>query len=380
MNLSSPLSRRPAFAGAILLALTFSLRIVAGELAPVSAGLEDAVGRARAYVQKEVAPKVPGLSLAVGADGKIVWSEGFGFKDLETKAPVTPTTRFRIGSISKSLTSVGLALLVERGQLDLDAPVQRYVADFRDNGAPITTRLLGGHLAGIRHYRGNEMLMNRPFANAHAALAIFENDPLEAPPGTKFIYSTYGWTLISAVMESAAHEEFLRYMDKNVIQPLGLTHTHADRKDMADPECTQFYESNAQGKFVVAPPVDNSYKWAGGGYLSTPEDLVHFGSALLKPGFLKERSLALLFTPQETSDGKPTGYGIGWFIRKDAQGHRIIIHTGGSIGGTSFLLLQPETKTVVALACNHTTEPFSKKDEEFIVEQFAPLFAPPPGK
>ncbi len=352
---------------------------MAGEPTTVSAGFVDAVGRAHTYVEKEVAPKVPGLSIAVGVNGKIVWSEGFGFKDLTTKMPVTPTTSFRIGSISKSLTSVGLVLLVERGQLDLDVPVQKYVPDFPDKGAPITTRLLAGHLAGIRHYRGDEMLMNRPFANAHAGLAIFQNDPLEAPPGTKFIYSTYGWTLISAVMESAAHEEFLRYMDENVIQPLGLTHTHADRKDIPDPDCTQFYESNAQGRFVVAPAVDNSYKWAGGGYLSTPEDLVRFGSALLQPGFLKERSLALLFMPQKTSDGGPTGYGIGWFIRKDAKGHRILIHTGGSIGGTSFLLLHPETRTVVAMTCNDTTEPFAKKDEEFIAELFAPFFVRSPA-
>src|SRR5579864_4618934 len=127
MNISSPLTSRSAFAGVILLALTGSLRIGAEALAPVSAGLADAVQQARTYVQKEIAPKVPGLSLAVGVDGKIVWSEGFGFKDLSNKAPIAPTTRFRIGSISKFLTSVGLALLVERGQLDLDAPVQKYV-------------------------------------------------------------------------------------------------------------------------------------------------------------------------------------------------------------------------------------------------------------
>jgi CubicO group peptidase (beta-lactamase class C family) len=271
---------------------------------------------------------------------------------------------------------VGLALLVERGQLDLDAPVQKYVPDFPEKGAPITTRLLAGHLAGIRHYRGGEMLLNRPFVSAHAALSIFQDDPLVAPPGTRFSYSTYGWTLISAAMESAAHEGFLRYMHEDVIQPLGMIHTHADRREKPDPDCTQFYENDARGKFVVAPIVDNSYKWAGGGYLSTPEDLVRLGSALLKPGFLTARSLALLFTSQRTADGVLTGYGVGWFIRQDALGHRVLIHTGGSIGGTSFLLIHPGTRTVVAFTCNDTTEPFSKKDEEFIVELFAPLFTP----
>jgi serine beta-lactamase-like protein LACTB len=182
-------------------------------------------------------------------------------------------------------------------------------------------------------------------------------------------------------VESASHEEFLRYMDENVIHPLGLTHTRPDRKGVLDPDCTLFYESDAQGKFVVAPTVDNSHKWAGGGYLSTPEDLVRFGSALLQPGFLQDKSLALLFTPQKTSDGKPTVYGIGWFIDEDPHGHRILWHTGGSIGGTSVLLLHPETRTVFALVCNHTTPSITRKDRESVVELFAPLFiTPAPAK
>jgi len=352
-----------------ILATTCSFWIEAAEL---PSALSNVVERARAIVQKGDAPNVPGFSVAVAVDGKIVWSEGFGFSDVGAKKRVTATTRFRIGSVSKSLSSVGLALMVERDQVDLDAPVQKYVPDFPIHEKPITTRLLGGHLAGIRHYKGDkEMLLNESFTNCHDALRIFQNDPLVAPPGSKFSYSTFGWTLISAVMEAAAHEDFCRYMDENVFQPLGMTHTGPDRKGVSDPERTQFYQYDAEGNSVVAPTVDNSNKWAGGGFLSTPEDLVRFGSALLKPGFLKAESLDLLFTPQKTSDGKPTNYGIGWFIERDAQGHRILLHTGGSIGGTSVLLLHPETKTVFALACNHSSASISKNDREAIVELFS---------
>ena len=218
------------------------------------------------------------------------------------------------------------------------------------------------------------MLLNRPFADVHAGLAIFSTDPLVAPPGTKYNYSTYGWTVISAAMESAAHEAFLPFMEKNVFGPLKLTHTRADRSGTADPDRTQFYDGEP-GKFFEAPPVDNSYKWAGGGFLSNTEDLVRFGTAHLQPGFLKAESLAVMFTPQKTSDGKPTTYGIGWVIGKDARGHRILMHTGGSIGGTSVLLLHPETRSVVAMVCNHSKSPFAKANYEAIAELFAPLFA-----
>ena len=348
------------------------------EAAEPASAWSNAVEHAHAIVQKAFATKVPGCSVAVAVDGKIVWSEGFGFSDLEAKKPVTPATRFRIGSVSKSLTSVGLALMVERGEVDLDAPVQKYVPDFPVHEKPITTRMLGGHLSGIRHYHAGdrEMLLNESFTNCHDALRIFWNDPLVATPGSKFSYSTFGYTLISAVMEAAVHEDFCRYMDENVFRPLGMTHTGPDRKGASDPDRTQFYQHNLVGESVVAPTVDNSYKWAGGGFLSTPEDLVRFGSALLKPGFLKADSLALLFTPQKTSDGKATGYGIGWGSFRDAQGHRVIAHSGGSIGGTSFLVLHPETKTVFAIVCNQSATDISKNDWEAVVELFSAIVAP----
>ncbi|MCL4523728.1 MAG: beta-lactamase family protein [Acidobacteria bacterium] len=343
--------------------------------APPPTTLSEAIERSRALIKAQLAPKVPGLSVAVAANGKIVWSEGFGFADLEKQTPVTTATRFRIGSISKSVTAAGLALLVERGKLDLDAPVQKYVADFPDKGAVITTRLLAGHLAGIRHYKGDEFLLNRPFKCVREGLAIFENDPLVAPPGTKYSYSTYGWNLISAVMETAAKQEFLSFMEQKVFKKLKMKSTRPDRAGAADPQRTQFYDTDPQVKFAIAPTVDCSYKWAGGGFLSTPEDLVRFGSAHLQPGFLKKETLELLFTSQKTSDGKETGYGIGWSILKDASGHRILMHTGGSVGGTSVLLLHPDSKIVVAMICNHSRSPFAKDAREAIADFFAPLFA-----
>lgn len=366
----------PAVLIALLLVAVYSADSQSpGKIPSSPASLSEAIERSREVVKSQIAPKVPGLSVAVAADGEIVWSEGFGFADVENKIPASASTRFRIGSVSKSVTAAGLMLLVERGKLDLDAPVQKYVPDFPYKGAVITTRQLAGHLAGIRHYQGDEFLLNKPFKTVREGLTVFENDPLVAPPGTKYSYSTYGWNLISAVMEAAAKQEFLSYMEKNVFERLRMSSTRPDRASAADAQRTQFYEIDPQGKFVIAPAVDSSYKWAGGGFLSTSEDLVRFGSAHLQPGFLKKETLELMFTSQKTSDGKETGYGIGWSILKDAAGHRILMHTGSSIGGTSVLLVHPDSKIVVAMICNYGRSPFSKDAREAIAEFFAPLFA-----
>src|SRR5712691_3853581 len=134
------------------------------------------VARARAIACARLADHIPGLAVAVAVDGRIVWSEAFGYADLDAKTPATPATQFRIGSVSKPLTAAAVAQLYEQGKLDLDAPVQRYVPSFPDKGYPITTRQLAGHLAGIRNYRGDEPLLNRHFDSVRDGLAIFEHD------------------------------------------------------------------------------------------------------------------------------------------------------------------------------------------------------------
>src|SRR2546427_6191989 len=133
-----------------------------------------------------------------------------------------------------------------------------------------------------------------------------------------------------------------------------MTHTAPDRADSLIPNRTLFYERGPDGGFVPAPTVDNSYKWAGGGFVSTAEDLVKFGSALLKPGFLKAETLDLLFTTQRTSAGEPTGYGIGWFIATDSLGHRRVFHGGGSVGGTAAFGVDRRSRGVVAILANLT--------------------------
>ncbi len=321
-------------------------------LPSVAARWSAARARAHAIACEKLAPNIPGFALAVAVDGKLVWSEAFGYADLDAKRPATTATQFRIGSVSKPLTADAVAQLYEAGKLDLDAPVQRYVATFPDKGAPITTRLLGGHLAGIRHYQGNEFLLNQRFPTVTAGLAIFQNDPLVAPPGTRYSYSTYGFDLISAVVEGASGEQFLAYMSRHVFTPLGMTSTAPDKNDSLIPNRTRFYQRTGSGEFVPAPTVDNSYKWAGGGFLSTAEDLVRFGSAHLSPGHLKAATLALLFTPQHTTSGEATPYGIGWFVATDTLGHRTAYHGGSSVGGTTMFGIDRDSRVVIALVTN----------------------------
>jgi serine beta-lactamase-like protein LACTB, mitochondrial len=298
----------------------------------------------------------PGISVAIGYSGKVIWAQGFGYADVKEEKPVTTETLFRIGSVSKPLTAVGLMLLVQEGKLDLDADVRSFVPEFPEKRWPVTTRQLAGHLGGIRHYRGAEFLSNVNYPKVRDGLGIFAADPLIAEPGTLYSYSSYGFNLISAAMETAAEQPFLEFMQERVFEPLGLKHTLPDHAAAEVPQRTAFYQTLA-GKTVPALPVDNSYKWAGGGFLSTPSDLVRFQFAVQGPGFLNESSRDEMFSSQATRDGKRTGYGIGWSVTDSDNRGKTAGHSGGSVGGSTMLDSYLRAELVVAVAINQASQP-----------------------
>jgi CubicO group peptidase (beta-lactamase class C family) len=331
---------------------------------------------------------VPGLSIAVAVDGQIVWSEGFGLANVEQGTIVTPLTRFRSGSVAKTVTGVATALLYEQGKIDLDAPIQKYLPAFPEKGAPITARMLAGHLAGFRHYPadGNEFFNAKHYTNVVDALEIFDKDPLLFKPGTKYSYSSYGVNLLGAVIQEAAHVDFLTLLQTLVFDPVGMRSTTGDFVDRITPFRTSFYErtggkpsyhtrktswgSGEPSMLLNAPYTDNSNKYPSGGLMTTPEDLVRFGSALLKPGLLKAETLKLLFTSQRTSTGQETGYAICWEVKPDPEGHRMYAHGGGSVGGTSYLLIYPDDRVVLAVQNNLTDANYQD-----IPRQIARMFA-----
>lgn len=329
--------------------------------APGSPRYQAAVDSGRAVLRTLMAAEgIPGLSVAVLVDGDIVWSEGFGYADLENRVPATPLTRFRIGSISKPLTAEAVGLLYEQGRLDLDRPVQAYVPDYPRQRWPITTRQVAGHLAGIRHYdRPEEMLSSRHYDGVREELGIFEHDTLLFEPGTRYSYSSYGFNLVSAVVEGAAGEPFLAYMRGHVLEPLGLHSIVAAHVDSIIPWRARFYDRGEDGRVTNAPYVDLSNKWAGGGFIANSEDLARFGWSHVAGGLLKPETVALLTTPQTLRSGQRTEYGLGWFSGTDSAGRRWYGHTGSSTGGRAVLVVFPEQRVVVAALANLGQAPMS---------------------
>jgi len=343
-----------------LLFLRLLLTILASAAA-VSAQQKTLSQEKRLEIEKAVstfmsANSVPGMGAAVVLDGEPVWSAGFGMADLEDSAPATSSTLFRLGSLSKPITATALLQLWEHGKLDLDAPVQKYCPAFPQKEWPITSRELLGHLGGIRHYNrdGKGDIPEdsaRHFASMEESLQIFAADPLVAKPGTKFNYSTYGYTLLGCVLEGAASQKYMDFVRENIFKPASMAQTQADDFFTIIPHRTRWYHKDKSEIVRNAGVLDSSYKIPGGGLISSADDMARFEAAMLADKLVKRPARDLMWTPQKTPDGKSTGYALGWGI-SDKFGIHIVAHTGGQQGTSTAFVLVPERRAGVIVLAN----------------------------
>ncbi len=312
---------------------------------------------------------IPGISVAVGNSKELIWAEGFGLADLENQVPVSIHSRFRIGSVSKCLTSLAIGKLFQENKMHLDTPIQVYVPYFPEKQYPITVRQLASHTSGVRHYRFGEHNHPTRYNSIKEGLNIFKNDSLLFEPGTASSYTSYGYNLISAAIEGASGEDFLSYM-KDMFKSLEMYQTVADHNDSIIPQRVRFYDDNGKGN-ANAFLVDNSYKWAGGGYLSTPSDLVRMGQELISPKVLTNETVAMMLTPQQLKDGKTIECGITWRIGKDSKDRKIVHHGGTIQGGRTMLVVYPEQDLVIAICTNkNVRNQIDLKEMEIIASFF----------
>jgi CubicO group peptidase (beta-lactamase class C family) len=296
--------------------------------------------------------RIPGLSAALVTEHQLRWAKGFGYADLENSVRATEHTVYRLASISKTITAVAVLQLVERGKLDLDAPIQRYCPAFPEKPWPITARHLLGHTSGIRHYkRPEEITSTRHYTRIVDALEIFKDDPLEHEPGARFTYTTYGYTVLGCAIEGASGMSYMDYVRENIFRPAGMDRARDDDVFALIPHRAQGYRRTPSGEWQNSPLADTSNKIPGGGLCSTVLDLARFAIALQQGKLLRRETLALMWTRQRTRDGGETSYGLGWSV-SEYRGRREVFHTGGQPRVSTVLYMRPDDRLAVVLMSN----------------------------
>lgn len=357
--------------------LTLSRRALLFEAAPLAAVMsqvvqiptDTAVARtAEAIFRKD---PMPALSVAAYRRNVLAFARAYGEVDLELGVAASASHRFRVGSGAKPVTATLAAILADEGVIDLDAGIGRYVPALPQAHHATTLRQLLTHRGGVRHYSprdsdraavGGSIDSRTYFSNADI-LAIFIDDPLVAPPGSKMTYSTFGYTLASIVLEHAAGRPFLELLQQKIAVPFGLASLTADAPRRVIAGRVRGYGRASEvrelppvdGVWASAPTNNPAYKWAGGGLVMTASDFARFGAAHLAPGVLSRRALDTLFTVYVPDSSPPLG--LGWRINRDSRGRLRWHHAGGQEGARSSLVVYPEQQLSIAFASNATGTP-----------------------
>jgi CubicO group peptidase (beta-lactamase class C family) len=310
--------------------------------------------------------KVPGLAISVWKDGETIFQKGYGYANVETKDPILPEKSiFRIASVSKPIAATALAQMVIDGLIDLDKTFYEYVPYFPKKKWDFTIRHLAGHTAGIRGYKGMEYGLNKRYS-IKESIVLFKDDDLLFEPGTAYHYNSFGWVLISLAMEEASGMPFEQYVREKVLNPLAMGHTLAPQgtTNLEINRVTTFYSKNRLG-FREAIPVNNVYKLAGGGYLSTVVDITKLGVAYLNETFSQE-IYKNQFLKMGIVDGKPTYYGLGWQVSMDKYGRNFYGHIGNGVGGYSNFFVYPHERMVFTILTNCTNPKIQYELDEVV--------------
>ncbi|WP_321517398.1 serine hydrolase [uncultured Bacteroides sp.] len=297
-----------------------------------------------------------GVSVLVSKNGEIIYEKGFGYADIGNKVPVTPDTKFRIGSITKQFIAASILKLQEEGKLNVHDTLSKFIPDF-PRGNKVTIHHLLTHTSGIHSYtdRPNFMRYITMPVTPAALVDTIKTYPYDFNPGDRWNYSNSGFFLLGYIVEKISGMSLDNYLKETFFKPLGMNNTGIyETKTLLNNEAYGYSYEN--GKIIKAINWDMSWAGGAGAIYSTTKDLYIWNEAIFNGKVLSEASLKAAFTPAELNNKQKTNYGYGWFIQ-DNRGSKFIAHGGGLHGFMTYLGRQPEKNITVVVFCNSTPAP-----------------------
>jgi len=312
--------------------------------------------------------RAPGFTLLVMSQGSIVFAQGYGWADLATKAPVTPDTRFAIGSITKQFTAASVLLLTERGKLSLDDDLEKYVPGV-PNASKITLRMLLNQNSGLHNYP-NTREHWWPLKGAiqpEKIIAILKRDKPDFAPGEKWAYSNANYAMLAQVVARVSGISYADFLVHNIFTPLGMNSSGSGFRAQ-DGTATPY--EGSEGRFAPAKPkISLDLFYGAGSIASTAQDLARWDAALMNAKLLNAESTRMLWTNAKLPNGQPANYAMG-FIESSIGSHREVWHNGYSpfAGGYCFNAIFPDDDLAVVILSNATDKSFRGQPEKMVQE------------
>ncbi len=292
-----------------------------------------------------------GVSVLVSKNGEIVYEKGFGSADIGNNVPVTPDTKFKIGSITKQFTASAILKLREEGKLSLDDKLSKYIPDF-PRGDEVTIRHLLTHTSGIHSYtnRTDNMAIAALPVTIAALIDTIKSSPYDFSPGEQYMYNNSGFVLLGYIVEKISGKNLADFLDESFFKPLGMSSTGI-YKTQQILENEAYGYGYSDGKIEKAAYMDMSWPAGAGALYSTTKDLFKWNEALFNGKVLKEESLKDAFSKTMLNNGKTIDYGFGWAFG-ELRGLKLISHGGAVFGFLADLERQPDNKVNIIVLSN----------------------------
>lgn len=294
----------------------------------------------------------PSLSAGISQDGIIKWSKYAGYADLENSVFASNLTKYRIASISKSITAVAVMQLFETGKIKLDEKITAYLTDIPKLKWVPTVRQLLNHTSGFRAYINDEFDNKKYFPTLNSVLNEYLRDSMVYEPGTRYLYSSLAYNLLGAIVEKVTSKNFVYYVKEKILIPAKMFNTVPDEQKTIILNRAKGYVKDVYRTNQNCSLADLSIKICGGGYLSTLEDLLNFGNAIISGKLIKQNTLDEMLKPVKLKDGSTRSYGLGFSLEKDQKGRFYFGHVGSGTGFISNLVIYPVEKLVAVHLIN----------------------------
>ncbi len=277
-----------------------------------------------------------------------------GFMNKYEQKRATNEMLTRIASITKPMTAVAIMQLFEKGLIDLDAPIQTYIEDFpvKEKGV-ISTRQLLKHTSGIPHYASKwEAMSFKNYASLDEALNAIKNKKLEFKPGSQYLYSSYGYTILGVLIERVSGLSYGAYMKQNIWDKAEMTDTSLEERQNYPYKSRLYLKLGAT--YTKSPKTDLSIIYPAGGVQSTAKDVLKFGEAILNNTLISSESLTMMIsaTDELAPEKGDDPYGLGWSVYDDPKYGKIIQHGGTQPGTSGFLAIYLDQKVVSVVLSN----------------------------
>jgi CubicO group peptidase (beta-lactamase class C family) len=304
-------------------------------------------------------PSVPGASVIVIENGKVLFQKAYGLANVEAKIAATTNTNYRLASVSKQFTAMAIMILAERKKLSYDDNLAGFFPGFPEYGKQITVRHLLNHSSGLIAY---EDVMDDnstvPLTDRDVLELLKRQDHTHFPPGSSYRYSNSGYVLLGLIVEKASGTSFPEFLRANIFAPLRMNHTvFYPREDRSDEGRRAYGYSKRDDVFVRTDQSLTSSTLGDGAIYSSVADLYKWDQGLRKSRLVKRDTLQMAFTPGAQVDDD-TGYGFGWFV-ETRRGLKTVSHSGNTIGCTQFIRRYLDRKFTIVVQANRSNAPLA---------------------